>query len=505
MVYDREYSKGKDVLKRESTRAIHNYFFVKGLDCIKEGGLLAFITSQGVLDSPRNEAIRRYLMQNSRLISALRLPSGMFSDNAGTDVGSDLIVLQKQTGKEISEGIEQQFVETLSVPKEEGSSVVFKHNSLFAGDWKDIAHRIIATERIMGKDPYGKPAWEYRFDGSIDDMAESIRAQLSLEFEQRFDRKLYETGIPMTEEERQKEAEKQLRKLGITVNLPKEDPKVHKEAKNAYNLMPDSIRKQLPKLYSTEKELIGDKVAYARYFFPMGAYTAYLLEYDPKTRIGFGVVTMGYGWELGNMSLDEMEEVKIHGLGIERDLYFSPKKLHEIAELEEVVRGQYTKEEVVTEEIKEKAAPEVQTPTMEDSLSTENAKEEVQVEKVSGQVDKTGGEQTVQIQEAGSTIEESVPEGVPVLSLHRQYEQKVREIRTDVEAPREMNGQTVYFDDDHHPVMDSMDERQETEQPSLFAPVEYNLWTQEVKRVNGEIKEALNHRFRQSKSIQKTK
>ena len=490
MVYDREYSKGKDILKRESTRAIHNYFFVKGLDCIKEGGLLAFITSQGVLDSPRNEAIRRYLMQNSRLISALRLPSGMFSDNAGTDVGSDLIVLQKQTGKEISEGIEQQFVETLSVPKEEGSSVVFKHNSLFDGEWKDIAHRIIATERTMGTDPYGKPAWEYRFDGSIDDMAESIRTQLSLEVEQRFDRKLYETGIPMTEEERQKEAEKQLRKLGITVNLPKEDPKVHKEAKNAYNLMPDSIRKQLPKLYSTEKELIGDKVAYARYFFPMGAYTAYLLEYDPKSRIGFGAVTMGYGWELGNMSLDEMEEVKIHGLGIERDLYFSPKKLHEIAELEEIVRGQYTKEEVVTEDIKEKAAPEVQTPTMEDNLSTEEPKEEVQVEKVSEQVDKTGGEQTVQIQEAGSTIEESVPEGVPVLNLHRQYEQEMKEIRTDVEAPREMNGQTVYFDDDHHPVMDGLDERQETEQPSLFAPEEYNLWTQEVKRVNGEIKEA---------------
>src|SRR3712207_6902965 len=76
----------------------------------------------------------------------------------------------------------------------------------------------------------------------------------------------------------------------------------------------------------------------------MGAYTAYLLEYDPKTRIGFGAVTMGYGWELGNMSLDEMEEVKIHGLGIERDLYFTPKKLHEIAELEEIVKGRYTKE-----------------------------------------------------------------------------------------------------------------------------------------------------------------
>ena len=201
MVYDREYSRGKDTLKRESTRAIHNYFFVKGLDCIKEGGLLAFITSQGVLDSPRNEAIRRYLMQNSRLISALRLPSGLFSENAGTEVGSDLIVLQKQSGKEIGEGIEQQFVQTASVPKGDGFSIAFNHNSLFEGEWKDISHRTIATERTMGTDPYGKPAWEYTFDGSIEDMADSLCTQLSLEVEQRFDRKLYETGIPMTEEE----------------------------------------------------------------------------------------------------------------------------------------------------------------------------------------------------------------------------------------------------------------------------------------------------------------
>ena len=502
MIYDREYSKGKDTLKRESTRAIHNYFFVKGLDCIKEGGLLAFITSQGVLDSPRNEAIRRYLMQNSRLISALRLPSGMFSDNAGTDVGSDLIVLQKQTGKEISDGIEQQFVASVSASTATGSSVVFKHNSLFEGEWKDIAHRIIATERTMGTDPYGKPAWEYRFDGSIDDMAESISTQLSLEVEQRFDRKLYETGIPMTEEERQKEAEKQLHKLGITVDLPKEDPKTDKEANNAYNLMPDSIRKRLPKLYSTEKGLIGDKVAYARYFFPVGAYTAYLLEYDPKSRIGFGAVTMGYGWELGNMSLDEMEEVKIHGLGIERDLYFTPKKLHEIAELEEIVRGQYTKEEVVAEEIKDKADPTVQIQPTEENLSTEESKEEVQGEKVDEPSKEDADKQSVQA--ADQVSYESAPEGVPTLTLHRQYEQETKRIRMDVEAPREMNGQTVYFDEDHHPIMDSIDERQETEQPSLFAPEEYSLWTQEVTRVNSEIKEAPNPEIQSFKEQKQT-
>ena len=299
MVYDREYSKGKDILKRESTRAIHNYFFVKGLDCTKEGGLLAFITSQGVLDSPKNEAIRRDLMQNSRLISAIRLPSGMFSENAGTEVGSDLIVLQKQSGKEIREGIEQQFVQTTAVPKGDGFSIAFNHNSLFEGEWNEISHRTIATERTMGTDPYGKPAWEYKFTGGIEEMAESPRIQLSQDVGRHFDRKLYETGIPMTEEERQAEAEKQLRKLGVTVDLPEEEPKADKETDNAYNLMPDSIRKQLPKLYATENQLIGDKTAYARYFFPLGAYTAYLLEYDPKERLGFGAVTMGYGWELG--------------------------------------------------------------------------------------------------------------------------------------------------------------------------------------------------------------
>ena len=492
MVYDREYSKGKDILKRESTRAIHNYFFVKGLDSIKEGGLLAFITSQGVLDSPKNEAIRRYLMQNSHLISALRLPSGMFSENAGTDVGSDLIVLQKQSGKDISEGIEQQFVKSVPVSKGDGFSMAFNHNALFEGEWEDISHRMIATERVMGTDPYGKPAWAYRFDGSMDDMAESLRTQLSLEVEQRFDRRLYETGVPMTEEE-QKEAEKQLRKLGVMVDLPEVEPKTDKEAENAYNLMPDSIQKQLPKLYGTDKGLIGDKVAYARYFFPAGAYTAYLMEYDPKTRIGFGAVTMGYGWELGNMSLDEMKEVKVRGLGIERDLYFTPKKLHEIAELEEIVRGRYTKEPII-EEIKEENTPKVQEQPMEDNLSTGEDKEEVQVEKLTEQVGEKVGEQIeekVGEQKAQTTYQvsyEPAPEGVPIVTLHRQYEPEQREIRTDWESPREMGGQTIFFDEDHHPIV----ENTEPEEPSLFAPEEYRQWTKEVARVNREIKEPVS-------------
>ena len=444
MVYDRAYSKGKDSIKREATRTIHNYFFIKGLDSLREGGILAFITSQGLLDSPYNEIFRRYLMEQSRLISAIRLPSGMFSEHAGTEVGSDLIVLQKQTGKGITPGEEERFVRTAAVPSGDGFSIAFTHNSLFEGPWEEIRSHTIATERTIGTNPYGKAAWVYQFDGDMDEMADSLRIQLAQDVAQHFDRKLYKTGVATTEEEPQVEAEKKLLALGVTVgSLQKEAQKKDKERDDAFNLMPKSIEKTLPRLYTTEKELLGDRTAYARYFFPAGAYTAYLLEYDPKERIGFGAVTMGYGWELGNISLDEMEEVRVRGLRIERDLYFSPTKLHQIEELEELVQGHFTKEALQAEEC----------PTEEQDKG-----------------------------QRALPNEEIAPEGVPALTLFRQYEAPER--RPDMEAPREMNGQTVYFDDDHHPIMQASHEQEEL----LFAPEEYTLWTQEVERVSAELK-----------------
>ena len=444
MVYDRAYSKGKDSIKREATRTIHNYFFIKGLESLREGGVLAFITSQGLLDSPYNEIFRRYLMEQSRLISAIRLPSGMFSEHAGTEVGSDLIVLQKQTGKGITPGEEERFVRTAAVPSGDGFSIAFTHNSLFEGPWEEVRSHTIATERTIGTNPYGKAAWVYQFDGGMDEMADSLRIQLTQDVAHHFDRKLYKTGVATTEEERQAEAEKKLLALGVTVGSPqKEAQKKDKERDDAFNLMPKAIEKSLPRLYTTEKELLGDRTAYARYFFPAGAYTAYLLEYDPKERIGFGAVTMGYGWELGNISIDEMEEVKVRGLRIERDLYFPPTKLHQIEELEELVQGHFSKEALQAEE----------SPTEEQDKG-----------------------------QRALPDEEVAPEGVPTLTLFRQYEEPER--RPDVEAPREMNGQTVYFDDDHHPIMQASHEQEEL----LFAPEEYTLWTLEVGRVSAELK-----------------
>ena len=223
MVYDRAYSKGKDSIKREATRTIHNYFFIKGLDSLREGGILAFITSQGLLDSPYNEIFRRYLMEQSRLISAIRLPSGMFSEHAGTEVGSDLIILQKQTGKGITPGEEERFVRTAAVPSGDGFSIAFTHNSLLEGSGDEVRSHTIASERTMGTNPYGKAAWVYQFDGDMDEMADSLRIQLAQDVALHFDRKLYKIGVATTEEERQTEAEKKLLALGVTVGSPQKE------------------------------------------------------------------------------------------------------------------------------------------------------------------------------------------------------------------------------------------------------------------------------------------
>ncbi len=74
---------------------IHDYFFAKALDKVRPGGIIAFITSKGTLDK-RNPAVRKYIAQRAELIGAIRLPNNAFTANAGTQVTSDIIFLQKR-------------------------------------------------------------------------------------------------------------------------------------------------------------------------------------------------------------------------------------------------------------------------------------------------------------------------------------------------------------------------------------------------------------------------
>lgn len=74
---------------------IHDYFFGKTLDKVRPGGVIAFVTSKGTMDK-ENSAVRKYLAQRADLIGAIRLPDNTFKRNAGTEVTSDIIFLQKR-------------------------------------------------------------------------------------------------------------------------------------------------------------------------------------------------------------------------------------------------------------------------------------------------------------------------------------------------------------------------------------------------------------------------
>lgn len=74
---------------------IHDYFFVKTMDKVRPGGIVAFITSKGTLDK-QDSTVREYLAQRADLLGAVRLPNNAFSRNAGTDVTTDILFLQKR-------------------------------------------------------------------------------------------------------------------------------------------------------------------------------------------------------------------------------------------------------------------------------------------------------------------------------------------------------------------------------------------------------------------------
>lgn len=98
-VFDADFER-RGTPYKQSLKAIHNYFFIKAMELLNEGGLLAFVTSRGVADSPTNRFVRDYLVHHAHIITALRLPDTLFMQTGGIEVGSDLIILQKDSRKQ---------------------------------------------------------------------------------------------------------------------------------------------------------------------------------------------------------------------------------------------------------------------------------------------------------------------------------------------------------------------------------------------------------------------
>ena len=183
-VADPAYAVSKEIAYRQSTKAIHNYFFLKALDQVREGGLVAFIASQGVMNAA-SPFIRMEMVKRADLVAALRLPNNTFSDNAGTDAGSDLVILQKHSDKKMLSADEEFFIQSIV----DRGTKVSGNKYLMA-----FPQNVISTTVKIGTDPYGKPAIIYKHDGGVDGIARDLRTALDDSLRLRLNLELYNSN-----------------------------------------------------------------------------------------------------------------------------------------------------------------------------------------------------------------------------------------------------------------------------------------------------------------------
>ena len=179
-IFDASFRKSDDPVRGQALKAVHNYFFIKGLDTLREGGILAFVTSAGVMDAPGNEPVRRYLMEHARLVSAVRLPNNLFTEYAGTEVASDLVVLQKQSEKRKLTPDEQRFVNSSEI----GNGIYLND---YHQDFKHAIHTTVSHEKGL----YGQSALVLHYDGGPKRIAERLRGILANDFAARLDTERY--------------------------------------------------------------------------------------------------------------------------------------------------------------------------------------------------------------------------------------------------------------------------------------------------------------------------
>ena len=133
-VFDAEMWK-KGGIYEQSAKTIHNYFFVKAMELLNEGGLLAFVAPRGIADTPGNKFVREYLVNHADLITALRLPDTLFMQTSGIEVGSDLLIFQKHSRKATLSLREKMFLQ------------VSKEKADMAGTLTDYANKLFTLQR----------------------------------------------------------------------------------------------------------------------------------------------------------------------------------------------------------------------------------------------------------------------------------------------------------------------------------------------------------------------
>ena len=176
---------------------IHDYFFAKSLDKLRPGGVMALVTSKGTMDK-ENSAVRKYIAQRADLLGAIRLPNNTFKGNAGTEVVSDILILQK---RDRIMDIEPEWVHLNT--DENGfkmNSYFVDHPEMVLGEWKTVSGRFGDENTVV---PYENADLAAQLDEAISNIHAEITA--------------YETEEELEEEDTSIPADQNVRNFSYTV------------------------------------------------------------------------------------------------------------------------------------------------------------------------------------------------------------------------------------------------------------------------------------------------
>lgn len=198
-VFDETYPEGA------LSGKIHNYFFAKGLDKIKDGGLLSFITTDAFLNSPSNELARKHIFTRADFISFCVLPDNLMKETGNTEAPNHLIILQKNSNKGNLSAAEESLIKTSDLENEFGSftlnQYIIEHPEIKIGN-----------EIKAGTNQYGKAHEVVWQSGDINGIGERLYDTIGRDFNRFFNKENFEIKV--------KEADKVSRKHLTCLPIP---------------------------------------------------------------------------------------------------------------------------------------------------------------------------------------------------------------------------------------------------------------------------------------------
>jgi len=174
-VYDKNYT------NMALSGRIHSYFFVKGLDKLADGGLLAYLTTDSFLNAPANQTAREHVFNQADFVALAIMPANLMKEHSGVEVATHLLVVQKNSLKNGLSAEEEQLVQSVEREAESGKYQI----NAFAERRTDL---IFGDEIVEGINQYGQPARVIWHNGDIGDLQEPLTESLKDAFEVRINK-----------------------------------------------------------------------------------------------------------------------------------------------------------------------------------------------------------------------------------------------------------------------------------------------------------------------------